>query len=496
MNILNYLSDKVQRFPDKVALAARDYKYTFSELSDLSSRLGAVIRTYSQSDAVAVFVSRDIDTAVYFLACVYAGCFYVPVDPDMPTEKICSILTDCKPSVVLGDKSLTELYKSTDYNGVYLSISDIGTDCADYKDVSNNEPLYMIYTSGSTGKPKGVLKSHGAMQSYIEAWCKTFEFSENDIVGNQSPFFFDASAKDFYLMLKTGATLEIIPTEMFTMPPTLIEYMNERKVSVISWVPTALILVIRARTFSYVLPETLKKVFFVGEVMPTKFLNKWRSFLPDIQYVNLYGQSEISGICCYYEVTGDISDDEILPMGKELSNCKIYLLDGDNVITESNRNGEIFIVSDSLALEYYNDPEKTEKSFQTRDFGNGNVRCLCTGDIAHYDENGNLLFSSRADFQIKHMGHRIELGEIEVVAGALDEVDRCCCLYDKDKSQIVLFCELHNTCKDLTGKQIQSLLRQKLSSYMVPTRVNIVEKMPLNANSKIDRRELKKWMNC
>ncbi|MCR4616096.1 MAG: amino acid adenylation domain-containing protein [Clostridiales bacterium] len=490
MNVLDYLQNNARLYPQKTAVAFRDRRYSFSELNSTAARLGTTISKNKKNDSVAVFASRDAETAVLFFAAVYADCFYVPIDPDMPIEKICSILEDCKPSVVLGTEAVRELYASTGHSGMFLTLDDLSDTPASTPYVNADSPLYMVYTSGSTGKPKGVLKSHGAMISYIEAYCSTFDFSSEDIIGNQTPFFFDASAKDIYLMLKIGATLEVLPTEMFTMPPTLIEYLNERKITFISWVPTALSIVIRARTFSYIVPQTLKKVFFVGEVMPVKYLNKWRETLPELQYVNLYGQSELAGICCYYEVTGDFPDDAVLPMGKVLKNCRIYLLDGDTVITENDRTGEMYIVSDALALEYFGDPEKTAKSFLIKDFGNGPVRCFRTGDLAQYNADHDLVFVSRADFQIKHMGHRIELGEIEAVAGSLAEIDRCCCTYDKKKEQIILYCVLQDGFEELTGKQIQSILRPKLSSYMLPSRIQIMDTLPINANGKIDRRAL------
>ena len=206
--------------------------------------------------------------------------------------------------------------------------------------------------------------------------------------------------------------------------------------------------------------------------------------------MNLYGSSEIAGICCYYEVQGEFQNDQTLPMGKALKNCKIYLLDKDGIVREPGRVGEMYLVSDALALEYYHDAEKTAASFQTRDFGEGEVRCFKTGDLAQYDEAGNLIFAARTDFQIKHMGHRIELGEIESVAGALPEIQRCCCLYNAPKRKITLFCQLTEGV-ELTGAQIRVILREKLSSYMVPGKVHILERLPINPNGKIDRQKLK-----
>ena len=196
-------------------------------------------------------------------------------------------------------------------------------------------------------------------------------------------------------MMYTGAALEVLPSEMFIFPVTLIEYMNERKVSYVCWVPTALAIVTQMNTFKKVLPETLKKVFFVGEVFPTKQLHKWLTTLPDIQYVNLYGSSELAGICCYYEIPDADHQPDILPIGKPLPNCKVLLLrDGvfinpkESIPSEGEDAGigEICVIGDSLALEYFHDPEKTAKTFTALTLPDGTkVRALMTGDLARYD---------------------------------------------------------------------------------------------------------------
>jgi acyl-coenzyme A synthetase/AMP-(fatty) acid ligase len=334
------------------------------------------------------------------------------------------------------------------------------------------------------------------MMDYVESFSTTYPYGNHEILGNQTPFFFDASAKDIYLMLKNAATMVIIPTSMFSFPVKLVEYLNEKKVTVISWVPSALSLLTQLNAFADIKPETLQKVFFVGEVFPMKQLNKWRKALPDLTYVNLYGSSEIAGICLYYEVKKEdvFEDTEVLPMGKPLCNCKIVLVDQENgsVISEKNVSGEIYLSSKALAKEYFGDQEKTENSFVVTDLdGTGERRYFKTGDVAFYNEQGDLVFTSRKDFQIKHMGHRIELGEIEVAASSIDYVIKSGCIYDNEKRRIVLYCEC-GPDSEVTGAQIKAALTERLSSYMVPNRVVIMDKVPLNANGKIDRVELKR----
>lgn len=493
-NVLEYLAAAAEKYPQKRAVAYQDNAYTYRELNELSKRLGAAIKSQGLTNMpVAVVADRSTDTIVYFMAALYSGNFYVPIDPELHTDKMAAIFEDAQFQAVLGNGAQESKIRMLGYGGAFYTMDDAGQETLAIPEQGGEDPLYMVYTSGSTGKPKGVLKSHKAVIRYIEAYCNTFSFSEDEIIGNQTPFFFDASAKDLYLLLKKGCTMEILPSKLFMMPPELIDYLNEKGVTFAPWVPSAISIVAQLNPFSLVKPTTLKKVFFVGEVMPMKHLNRWRRALPDIQYVNLYGSSEIAGICCYYEVRGEYPDDAVLPMGVPLENCRIYLLDGDTVITEPGKTGEIYLVSDSLALEYFHDPEKTEQAFRVRDFGDGPHRCFKTGDLAQYDGDGNLLFVARTDFQIKHMGHRIELGEIEAVANALPEIGRCCCLYNAPKRKIVLFCELTGGCQ-LKGQQIRSILRTKLSEYMLPGKVQIMDALPLNQNGKIDRQLLKTYL--
>ena len=492
-NVLFYLEKCALERPDHRAVSLGDQGYTFEQLRNYSSRLGFRIKESELTNkAIGVLAERNANTIMYFMAVLYSGNYYVPIDPDMPDNKKQAIIDDADLKIILGDAELEEKLETLSFLGEYLSVKDCADSSCDMPlDIGDSDPLYMVYTSGSTGKPKGVLKSHGAQVNFIEHYCHTFGFTGDEIIGNQTPFFFDASAKDIYLMLCTGASMEIIPTQKFAMPPELIDYMNEKEISFASWVPTAISIVAQLNPFSMVKPKYLRRLFFVGEVMPMKHLNKWRKALPDIQYVNLYGSSEMAGICCYYEVKDQFEDTQILPIGKPLEGARVYLLDEQGVITEPDKVGEVYLVSDTLALEYYHDPEKTAASFMMKDFGNGPERCYRTGDLASFDSKGDLIFAARTDSQIKHMGHRIELGEIEAIAGALPEIDRCCCLYNNEKRRIVLFCELQKDC-EATGVQIKSLLKNHLSSYMVPGKVIVMDHLPLNANGKINRQELKK----
>lgn len=491
--ILSRFEQTAAAFPDKTALACEEEKYSFRELRSAAARLGCAITERGQGEAVGVLVRRCAASVTEFFAALYAGRYYVPLDPDMPPHKLKTVLEDAELRCVLGLPGDEALLADLGFSGVFLTPQDAGERELPPPEADEDTPLYMVYTSGSTGRPKGVLKSHGAMISFIDAFAGTFRLTAEEIIGNQNPFFFDAAAKDLYLMACLGATLEIIPSEKFIFPVRLVEYLNERRVSYICWVPTALAIVTQLNTFRQVVPTTLRQVFFVGEVFPIKQLHKWLTALPELRYVNLYGSSELAGVCCYYEIPQG-SLPEQLPMGVPLSNCRVYLHGEQGFITEPDTLGEVWIESPALALCYFGDPEKTARVFREEELPGGrSARVLHSGDLARYDAQGNLVFSSRADFQIKHMGRRIELGEIEAAADRLPELQRCCCLYNDAKKRIELFCQLVPDAA-LDGKQVQALLRGSLSDYMLPTRIHVLKEIPFNANGKIDRTKLKELM--
>lgn len=492
MNVLDYLEYAAKVNPDRIALEDGNGQITYENYRRLARRVGLYLIEkgfHNTNKPIGVVAARDKYTLVLFMGILYSGNFYVPVDPELKEEKKNHIIQQSGMELLLSIEDVSEVLAMND------GISKEALEYA-YDTDAEDKALYLIYTSGSTGVPKGGLKTHGAMMDYVEAFSATYPYGEHEILGNQTPFFFDASAKDIYLCLKNMATMEIIPTALFSMPVKLVEYLNEKMVGIISWVPSALSLLTQLNVFADIKPTTLKKVFFVGEVFPMKQLNKWRKEMPDLTYVNLYGSSEIAGICLYYEVKKDdiFADTELLPMGKPLSNCKIVLIEQESgkVITDQNVSGEIYLSSKALAKEYYGDKEKTENSFVMVDLdGTGERRYFKTGDIAFYNENGDLVFTSRKDFQIKHMGHRIELGEIEVAALSLDGIEKCGCIYDNEKKRIILYCECAPD-SELSGPQIKAALTEKLSSYMVPNRIVLIDKVPLNANGKIDRVELKR----
>lgn len=488
-SVLEVLEQTAACYPHSVALAQEDAQLTFSQLLSRSRSIGGwLVQKGLSGRRIGVAAVQSVNTPVLFLAIAYAGGCYVPLNIDMPAEKLQKIAQDCQmPCVLTWSDSDAQVLREKHLQAVAMEGCSLPQETVPLPDVSAELPLYLIYTSGSTGQPKGIVKTHGAVLSFMRAYLQTFDYAPNDVIGNQTPFFFDASAKDLYMMLAAGCRLEIIPRALFLSPVRLVEYLNEKSVTVISWVPSALSMVSQFQTFQTVMPTTLRRVMFVGEVFPMKQLNRWRASCPDLEYVNLYGSSEIAGVCCYFRVTGTYADSDSLPIGKALPNCHVVLAKDGEVIQQSDTLGEIYVASDALAEAYFGDAEKTSATFPTLTLGeNAPCRYLKTGDLARYDAQGNLVFAARSDFQIKHMGHRIELGEIETAAAALPEVSECCCVYDAMRQKILLYAQ-----STATAKKIQLALRQCLTDYMVPSKVIVLQQLPHNANGKIDRVALK-----
>lgn len=492
-SVIEILEQTAARYPQAIALAQEDMQLTFLQLRTLARGVGQwLVERGIARQAIGVAAVQSVYTPVLFFGVAYAGGCYVPLNLDTPEEKLQKIGRDSQMPVVLTwNNADCAAAKSKNLPAVAMERLDLNVDDVRLPDLSPEMPLYLIYTSGSTGQPKGIVKSHGAVLSFMQAYMQIFDFCQTDVVGNQTPFFFDASAKDLYMMVAAGCRLELIPRRLFLSPVKLVEYLNEKHVTIISWVPSALSMISQFHTFQTVMPKTLRRVMFVGEVFPMKQLNRWRESCPELDYVNLYGSSEIAGVCCCFPVVGSFADDDSLPVGKALPNCQVVLVADGQVVTRPDVLGEIHVASDALAEGYLHDTEKTSATFPVLLLdGVSPRRYLKTGDLARYDHQGNLVFAARSDFQIKHMGHRIELGEIETAAAALPEISACCCIYDTKRKKIILYVQAPVQTRP---KEIQLALRQRLTDYMVPSKVVVLQQLPMNANGKIDRVALKNY---
>jgi non-ribosomal peptide synthetase component F len=234
--------------------------------------------------------------------------------------------------------------------------------------------------------------------------------------------------------------------------------------------------------------DRIKKVFFIGEVFPTKQLNYWRRHLPDAMFVNLYGPIEITVACTYFIVDRPMADDDKCPVGFPCRNTEILILNDQNQLAKVDETGEICVRGSSLALGYYNNSERTAKGFVQNPLNPHYPEVIYrTGDSGFWNSRGEIMFLGRKDFQIKHLGYRIELGEIEHAVQQFEGVRNCCVVYNQNKKEITLFYECD---KEIPAATMREKLSATLPKYMLPTVLNRMDAMPRNPNGKIDRSKL------
>ena len=227
---------------------------------------------------------------------------------------------------------------------------------------------------------------------------------------------------------------------------------------------------------------------FSGEAMPPKQLRIWQEKLPQTRFVNLYGPTEITCNCTYFEVERPYEDNEKIPAGKAFPGRRVFLMDDEgHQINQPEVQGEICVAGESLANGYYRDPEQTAEKFVFYPVDQGEEqRIYKTGDLGYLDQEGNLIFAGRKDFQIKHMGHRIELEEIESALTALVGVEKSCCIFDTKRNKIVGF-----YMGEADSSTVRKQMKEKLPAYMIPSKLTQVDEMPLNKNGKTDRNYFK-----
>lgn len=355
----------------------------------------------------------------------------------------------------------------------------------------DTDPAYTVFTSGSTGVPKGVVANHRSVIDYIEQLSEILHISGDTVFGNQAPFYVDACLKEIYPTLKYGAKTVLIPRKKFRFPVELVNFLNEQKINTICWVTPALTMISALNTFEAVKPGYLRTIAFGSEVFQTAQFRIWAENVP-AEYINLYGPTECTGMSAYYRVSREIREDEVIPIGRAFPNTGIFLLgekeNGEYLISPENEEeqGEIIIRGTCVTMGYYADQEKSSTVFVQNPLQKHYPEMVYrTGDIGRY-QNGELVFVSRKDNQIKHMGHRIELGEIETVTGRIENVFSCACIYsEKDRKIVLYYTGL------LQPGELKKKLKEKLPSYMLPSGIYRLEELPLTLNGKTDRKRLK-----
>jgi len=501
--ILKYFENTVANNPNKVAIVDRENNISFSELQRKSKILALEIIRLSKNKKkpISVFLSKSIETIFCDIGIIYSGNIYVNLDTKSPNERIKKInnfldislvITDTKHLSVLDTKDIHFLnLDDIDFNKEYdFSELDTFLSC-----MIDTDPLCIINTSGSTGIPKGVVLNHRNFIDYTINSIEIFNLSDYEIVGSLSPPIFDHYSFEICMMMFKSSTLILIPNDLSSFPVEIIKILSEKKVTFIFWVPTIMVNIANLDLLNHTTLNSLKTIWFAGEVFPTKQFNYWMKNLPSATFANLYGPTEITVDCTYFIVDRKLSDCEPIPIGKAYQNTDILILDhNDNLITQTNTEGELCVRGSSLAMGYYNDFEKTRKVFTQNPLNNSYPELIYrTGDIVIYNENNELIYKGRKDSMIKHQGYRIELMEIEhEVLNTLKLVKNACVVYQTLRKEITLFYESNIV---ISSAEFRKQISTVLPKYMIPTVYIRLDEMPRNTNGKIDRLLLKNQIN-
>lgn len=496
-SVLQYLEKTASIFPDKVAVVDIHNEITFKQLREKALGLGAEIynRIREIGQPVLVYLPKSVASIQAFMGIVYSGNFYTPTDISFPFEKVNSIIRQLHPQLYIANNATEQKLLENGINENRIINMDLITPISatvfDWENGSiDTDIVYTLFTSGSTGVPKGVCISHKSIIDYID-WAKNcFDVDETWKIGNQAPFYFDNSTLDIYLCLSTGATLYIVPEVNYAFPAKLMNYIVEKKINSVFWVPSVLVNIANLDILKDINASCLKHILFAGEIMPNKHLNYWRKYIPDAIYANLYGPTEITVDCTYYIVNRKFKDDEPLPIGKACNNSNVFLLNDNNqLVKKCNEVGELCVRGSSLSMGYWNDFERTNAVFVQNPLNNHYPEKIYrTGDLVYYNELLEMIFVGRKDYQIKHMGYRIELGEVENAVLSIGEVKNACALYDDNNKMIILCYEAE---KEMEITYIRKKLLSIIPKYMIPSQFIRFDKIPLTSNGKLDRKLLK-----
>ena len=506
INLIELFEETVKRYPQKVAVIDKDREITFSALHQQSLRLASrlISMGIAQNKPVGVFLDKSIESVYANLGILYAGDFYMNLDIKTPAERIRNIIQLVEPAAIISTTRQIKPIEGIIPSTTQVILLDEADETADVdatailrrlSTIIDTDPSCIINTSGSTGTPKGVVLNHKSFFDFIEWAIDTFHFGDDLVMGSLSPIVFDIYSFELCMLMAKASTLVVLPAHLAAFPAKILEVLEQHKVNFLFWVPTIMVNIANMDLLSAFKLESLKTVWFAGEVFPTKQYNYWHHHLPQTTFANLYGPIEITLDCTYYIINKEIPDEEPLPIGYPCRNTDILVLDDeDRLVKEANVEGELCVRGTSLAMGYYNNPEKTAAAFVQKPLNKAYPEVIYrTGDIVCYSEEGLIMFKGRKDNIVKHQGYRTDLGEIEhVIINTLKLVKNGCIVYNQAEKQITLFYEAE---EEVPVTEFRLSIGKVLPKYMIPTAYHRLEQLQRNANGKIDRLFYKKQVN-
>ncbi|WP_026496496.1 AMP-binding protein [Butyrivibrio sp. WCD3002] len=496
MIITDYLDEHAVTYSDKLAFSDGKTKVTYTELQKMARNMaGKIIEFDSNRRPIAILMGRCTECIVSIFGAIYSGNPYAVLNSATEIEYNIRIINILHPCLVITDEAGKKKLEEKNIDIPVMEYSDSVECKADSDKLRNrrnqilfSDPTYIIFTSGSTGEPKGVVTTYGAVNSFYEMAVREYGIKDTDVFANQYALHTVGPIEDIFYTVRCAATTYIIPSALFFAPGKLMKFLEEKQVTIINWLPSAMAIPVHYEALGEADLSGIRLVTFGGEEMHPSVLRAWMRALPQATFINAYGSTETTELVCRYIIDREFEDSEKIPMGVAYPNTRIYIRALGDSTFDNEGIGELCVLGDSLASGYYKNMELTERCFvQNPENNEYPEKMFCTGDLVSLDENNNLIYRGRKDQQIKRHGYRIELGEIENTAMTMGSIKECACTFNKETSYISFFYE-----GDISENEVMTTLKSIIPGYMLPDRVIRLEEMPHNEGGKIDRNELRK----
>jgi aspartate racemase len=491
--IARLFEEVVSQYPRRIALASGSRRLTYSELNVAANSLARKLRDMGVAPGIMVgcCIERSVEMIVAFLAVLKAGGAYVPLDASYPKERLDYMLAETSGPVMLSQRSL--LPALGQQNIPVLCVDEIALASfpadANFASVGAATDLaYVMYTSGSTGQPKGVMVENRAVARLVRNtnFCR---FGPEEVFLQFAPVSFDASTLEIWGPLLNGGTLALMPPRAASLEE-LGRAIREYGVTTL-WLTSGLFNLMVEQRLEDLRP--IRQLLAGGDVLSSRHVRKVLDALPGCTVINGYGPTENTTFtCCHVMRKGD-SIPESVPIGRPISNTRVYILDDSLSPVPPRTPGELYAGGDGVARGYLSDPIQTAEKFLSDPFsGDLDARMYRTGDLARWREDGVVEFLGRIDNQVKIHGYRIEPGEIEIALRTHKMIHQVCVVThvgeDGSKRLVAYFTTADNA--ELSGKDVKQFLSGKIPAHMVPALFVHVVALPLSPNGKVDRAAL------
>lgn len=481
--------------PNAVAVVHHERQLTYAELNYKANQVACYLRQLGvvPQSLVGICVTRSLHQVIALLGVLKSGGAYIPLEPSSPRERLNYMLQVNRPVALLTQSHLHGLFENIDIPTIDLDDENAAWTAQTAENLSPDSVgltpdhlAYVMYTSGSTGKPKGACVLHRNLHNQLAWYVQETELAAGDAVLGLTSYAYALTQRVTYAPLLSGAKLVLAP-EPFD-PQTIVSLIKQQNITLINLTASgfqSLASVCRGDEL-----KSLKKVFTAGE--PLKIASLLDIPEPHPQFINNYGATECAAAVMYHRVTkADIETyyDKIMPIGKPIWNCRIYLLDSYKKLVPIGVVGEIYIAGLPVGGGYLGQPELTSKNFLDDPFFDGQM--FKTGDLGRRLENGVIEFLGRCDFQIKIRGFRIELGEIEAALQKHPQIrDAVVDVYEPipNEKRLVAYLVVQGVAP--SSLELKEFLKPKLPEFMLPSTYLFLDAMPMTPNGKLDRKGL------